>query len=88
MRLRPEQDALFADREAGTERADNRFALWPTLSWFAGLLVATALVGFILHLQGFCWRSSGGAPGRLGAQSAAVRHWHFVHVFHGLAAES
>jgi len=53
MRLRPEQDALFADREAGTERADNRFALWPTLSWFAGLLVATALVGFILALAGF-----------------------------------
>jgi len=53
MRLRPEHDPLFADREASGEDADNRFALWPTLSWFAGLLAATAVLGFILALFGF-----------------------------------
>jgi TctA family transporter len=53
MRLRPESDALFADRETGGEDADNRFALWPTLSWFAALLLATSLLGFILALCGF-----------------------------------
>jgi len=53
MRLRPEHDPLFADREASGEDADNRFALWPTLSWFAGLLAATAVPGFILALFGF-----------------------------------
>ena len=41
MRLRPETDALFADRETGSEDVDNRFALWPTLAWFAALLLAT-----------------------------------------------
>ena len=53
MRLRPETDVLFADRETGGEDADNRFALWPTLSWFAALLLATSLLGFILALCGF-----------------------------------
>ncbi len=53
MRLRPESDALFADRETGGEDADNCFALWPTLSWFAALLLATSLLGFILALCGF-----------------------------------
>ena len=53
MRLRPESDALFADRETGGEDADNRFALWPTLSWFAALLLATSILGFILALCGF-----------------------------------
>ncbi len=53
MRLRPESDALFADRETGGADADNRFALWPTLSWFAALLLATSLLGFILALCGF-----------------------------------
>ena len=53
MRLRPESNALFADRETGGEDADNRFALWPTLSWFAALLLATSLLGFILALCGF-----------------------------------
>ncbi|MGB1999170.1 MAG: tripartite tricarboxylate transporter permease [Candidatus Puniceispirillaceae bacterium] len=53
MRLRPETDALFADRETNGEDADNRFALWPTLAWFAGLLLATSLLGFILALGGF-----------------------------------
>jgi len=53
MRLRPESDALFADRETGEEDAENRFALWPTLSWFAALLLATSLLGFILALSGF-----------------------------------
>lgn len=53
MRLRPETDALFADRETGSEDVDNRFALWPTLAWFAALLLATSVLGFILALGGF-----------------------------------
>ncbi len=53
MRLRPESDALFADRETSGEDTDNRFTLWPTLSWFAALLLATSLLGFILALGGF-----------------------------------
>jgi hypothetical protein len=53
MHLRPESDALFADRETSGEDTDNRFALWPTLSWFAVLLLATSLLGFILALGGF-----------------------------------
>jgi putative tricarboxylic transport membrane protein len=48
----PETNAIFADREL--QDADvNTYGLWPTLAWFAGLLIATALVGFILALAGF-----------------------------------
>ena len=48
--IRPESHALFADREANAKEA---YGLWPTLAWFAGLLVLTALVGFILALAVF-----------------------------------
>ncbi|MEM9784582.1 MAG: tripartite tricarboxylate transporter permease, partial [Pseudomonadota bacterium] len=41
-------DAAFADREASGEDAEAPFGLWSTLAWFAGLLVLTSLVGFIL----------------------------------------
>ena len=52
MMLKPETHALFSDREAdGTE--DNQYGLWPTIAWFAGLLVLTSLVGFILALAVF-----------------------------------
>ncbi len=51
--LKPESDAVFADRAAEAEEYDMRFKLWPTLGWFAGLLLATSLVGFILALAGF-----------------------------------
>ncbi|MEN0039766.1 MAG: tripartite tricarboxylate transporter permease [Pseudomonadota bacterium] len=52
MMRRPESDPLFADREAGNSE-DNRHGLWSTLAWFAGLLVLTALVGFVLALAIF-----------------------------------
>ncbi|MEP1425926.1 MAG: tripartite tricarboxylate transporter permease [Yoonia sp.] len=52
MMLRPENHAIFADREV--QDADvNVYGLWGTLAWFGGLLVATSLVGFILALAGF-----------------------------------
>jgi len=50
MRLKPETDPLFADREQHDSEGENKFGLWPTLAWFAGLLVLTSLMGFILAL--------------------------------------
>lgn len=46
----PSSDTIFADREA--ESGDNapEHGLWSTLAWFGGLLVLTALLGFILAL--------------------------------------
>ena len=52
MMLRPETHALFADRETGNADS-NTHGLWSTLAWFAGLLVLTSLVGFILALAAF-----------------------------------
>ncbi|MEL6523415.1 MAG: tripartite tricarboxylate transporter permease [Pseudomonadota bacterium] len=52
MMLRPETHALFADREV-SDAENNSHGLWSTLAWFAGLLVLTALVGFILALAVF-----------------------------------
>ncbi|MEL6167273.1 MAG: tripartite tricarboxylate transporter permease [Pseudomonadota bacterium] len=51
MMLRPETHPLFADREAS--ESNNAHGLWETLGWFAGLLVLTALLGFILALAVF-----------------------------------
>ncbi len=52
MMMRPETHPLFSDREK-QDAEDNTFGLWPTLAWFAGLLVLTSLVGFILALGVF-----------------------------------
>ena len=52
MMIKPETHALFADREV-SEAEDNAHGLWSTLAWFAGLLVLTSLVGFILALAVF-----------------------------------
>lgn len=52
MRYLPETHPLFADREV-SEADDNTHGLWATLAWFAGLLIGTALVGFILSLAVF-----------------------------------
>ena len=52
MMLRPEAHALFADRE-GIESSANAHGLWSTLAWFAGLLLLTSLVGFVLALAAF-----------------------------------
>ncbi len=50
--LKPETDALFADREVADADA-NAHGLWGTLAWFAGLLILTSLVGFVLALAVF-----------------------------------
>ncbi len=50
MMLRSETHAIFADRETEEE---HQHGLWSTLAWFAGLLVLTALVGFVLALALF-----------------------------------
>lgn len=52
MMMRDESHPLFADREA-SEADDNAFGLWSTLAWFAGLLILTSLLGFILALAIF-----------------------------------
>ncbi|MSU90247.1 tricarboxylate transporter [Rhodobacteraceae bacterium 2CG4] len=50
---RPEGDPIFADKEVAGEDADAPHGLWLTLAWFAGLIAATWVVGFILALAGF-----------------------------------
>lgn len=50
--VRPETRPLFSDREA-QEAESNVYGLWPTLAWFAGLLVLTAFAGFIIALAVF-----------------------------------
>jgi hypothetical protein len=50
MMIKPETHTLFADRERSGEDQDASFGLWPTLGWFAFLLVLTSLTGFILAL--------------------------------------
>lgn len=52
MMMRDETHALFADREV-SDASELRHGLWPTLAWFAGLLVLTYLIGFILALAIF-----------------------------------
>lgn len=53
MILKPETDTIFADRELNGEDAEATHGLWPTLAWFAALLLLTALLGFILALGVF-----------------------------------
>lgn len=50
MMIKPETHTLFADRERSGEDQNAAFGLWPTLGWFAFLLVLTSLTGFILAL--------------------------------------
>ncbi len=50
MMLKPETDTIFADREREGDDAESTYGLWVTLAWFAGLLVLTSLLGFILAL--------------------------------------
>ncbi|MEM6729559.1 MAG: tripartite tricarboxylate transporter permease, partial [Pseudomonadota bacterium] len=52
MMLKPETDPVFADREVADAEA-NAHGLWSTLAWFAGLLILTSLVGFIIALGVF-----------------------------------
>ncbi|MEN0086947.1 MAG: tripartite tricarboxylate transporter permease, partial [Pseudomonadota bacterium] len=53
MMLVPETHVLFADRENSREGNANIFGLWPTLAWFAFLLVLTSITGFIIALGVF-----------------------------------
>jgi len=53
MMLAPETHIIFADREKSSEAAESEFALWPTLAWFAFLLILTSLTGFIIALAVF-----------------------------------
>ncbi|NOD93221.1 tricarboxylate transporter [Ruegeria sp. HKCCD4884] len=53
MMRRPEGDAIFADKELAGEDANAPHGLWSTLAWFASLIAATWVVGFILALIGF-----------------------------------
>ena len=53
MIVRPEGDAVFADKEVAGEDADAPGGLWGALAWLAGLIIATGLVGYILALCGF-----------------------------------
>ena len=53
MMLASETHTLFADREVGAEASENSFGLWPTLAWFAFLLVLSAVTGFIIALGVF-----------------------------------
>ncbi len=53
MILKPETDTIFADRELNGDDASATHGLWPTLAWFAALLVLTSLLGFILALAVF-----------------------------------
>ena len=48
-----ETDTIFADRAAGDDEATASHGLWGTLSWFAGLLLLSSLLGFILALAIF-----------------------------------
>jgi len=49
----PEGHVVFADKEVAGEDADAPYGLWSTLAWFAGLIAATWVVGFIIALAGF-----------------------------------
>ncbi|MCB2101502.1 MAG: tripartite tricarboxylate transporter permease [Rhodobacterales bacterium] len=53
MRTLPSTDTMFADREVHGVDAEADHGLWPTLAWFAFLLVLSSLVGFILALAVF-----------------------------------
>ncbi len=53
MMMKPEGDLIFADKEVQGEDADAPHGLWSTLAWFAGLLVLSALFGFIIALAIF-----------------------------------
>ena len=53
MRRLPSTDTIFADREASGSDADAPYGLWPTLAWFAALLVLCSLTGFIPALAMF-----------------------------------
>jgi len=52
MMLKPESDALFVDGEIQSIQANEK-PLWSTIGWFVGLLIGTAIFGFIIALTAF-----------------------------------
>ncbi len=52
MITKPQSHARFADLEVA-DRAEGVRNLWPTVAWFAGLLVLTSIFGFIIALAVF-----------------------------------
>ncbi|MDA8747581.1 tripartite tricarboxylate transporter permease [Litoreibacter sp.] len=71
MMLKPETDTIFADRERVGEDAISTHGLWPTLAWFAALLILTSLLGFILALALFLFSFLKNRAG-LGTLAAAI----------------
>ena len=53
MLLKPGDDVVFADQEMGRDMREIPHGQWKTLAWFAVLLLATSLAGFIIALAGF-----------------------------------
>ena len=53
MMLKPETDTIFAASARHGDAAQATPGLWPTLMWFAALLILTSLLGFILALALF-----------------------------------
>ncbi|MEM6548223.1 MAG: tripartite tricarboxylate transporter permease [Pseudomonadota bacterium] len=53
MRRAPENHALFTDGEIAGEDAAAPHGLWSTLAWFLGLLVLSAVFGFVVALALF-----------------------------------
>ncbi len=53
MRVSPETDVIFADKEVAGDDASAPHGLWATLAWFAGLLVLCSIFGFIIALAIF-----------------------------------
>ena len=88
MLFKPETHALVADREAG-DVDSNAHGLWSTLAWFAGLLVLTSLLGFILALAIFLFAFMP-FPLRQGTglRRSLYRGRDRVHVFHGRASST
>ncbi len=71
MMMKPETDPIFADRESHGEDATATHTLWSTLAWFAGLLLLTSLLGFILALALFLFAFLK-VRARLNAGAAAI----------------
>ncbi len=49
----PETDPIFTDRAADEVDINATHGLWATLSWFAGLLIMSSLIGFVMSLPLF-----------------------------------
>ncbi len=53
MMFAAETHSLFADRENSGDDKTASYSLWPTLAWFAFLLILTSVTGFIIALAIF-----------------------------------